>query len=135
MCWRRVMRALTGMDEMNEGMLEKAKEVGRLLGQTREYKELQSARERLNEDRETVELVNRLAQLEQEMTALLQQGQTPDEAAQKDYEETFSKLQSGSRYQGLVAAQSNFDRILQKVNEQIGAGMEAGAKSSIILPS
>ncbi|HUE77519.1 MAG TPA: YlbF family regulator [Longimicrobiales bacterium] len=120
---------------MNEGMLEKAREVGRLLGQTREYKELQSARERLNEDRDTVELVNRLATLEQEMTAVLQRGETPDESAQKEYEETFSKLQSGSRYQGLVAAQSNFDRVLQKVNEQIGAGMEAGAKSSIIMPS
>ncbi|NIP79663.1 MAG: hypothetical protein GWM90_10790 [Gemmatimonadetes bacterium] len=50
---------------MNEVMLEKAKDVGRLLGQTKEYKALQRARERLNEDRETVELVNRLAELEQ----------------------------------------------------------------------
>jgi cell fate (sporulation/competence/biofilm development) regulator YlbF (YheA/YmcA/DUF963 family) len=120
---------------MNDGMLEKAKDVGRLLGQTQEYKALQSARQRLNEDRETVELVNKLARLEQELTGLLQRGETPDEARQKEYEETFSTLQSGARYQALVAAQSNFDRLLQKVNEQIGEGMEAGSKSSIILPS
>lgn len=119
---------------MNDTMLEKAKEVGRLLGQTPEYKELQRARQRLNEDRETVEMVNRLAELERDLTAMLQQGQTPDEETQREYEDTFSRLQSGPRYQALVAAQSNFDRILQKVNEQIGAGMEAGSKSSIILP-
>lgn len=120
---------------MSEGMLEKAKEVGRLLGQTSEYKALQRAREGLNEDRETVEMVNRLAELEQELQGQLQQGQQPSEEQQKEYEETFSKLQSGSRYQALVAAQSNFDRILQKVNEKIGEGIEAGSKSSIIMPS
>lgn len=120
---------------MSEGMLEKAKEVGRLLGQTSEYKELQRAREGLNEDRETVEMVNRLAELERELQGQLQQGQQPSEEQQKEYEETFSKLQSGSRYQALVAAQSNFDRILQKVNEKIGEGIEAGSKSSIIMPS
>lgn len=120
---------------MNEAMLEKAKDVGRLLGQTDEYKALQRAREGLNEDRETVEMVNRLAELERELQGQLQQGQQPSEEQQKEYEETFSKLQSGSRYQALVAAQSNFDRVLQKVNEQIGAGIEAGSKSSIIMPS
>ena len=120
---------------MNEAMLEKAKDVGRLLGQTDEYKALQRARQNLNEDRETVELVNRLAELEQSLTAQLQRGEEPDEEARASYEDTFSRLQAGPRYQALVAAQSNFDRVLQKVNEQIGEGMEAGSKSSIILPS
>lgn len=118
----------------NDSMLEKAMEVGRLLGQTDEYRALQRARQQLNEDRETVGLVNRLAELEQQLTGQLQRGEEPEEASRTEYEETFSKLQAGPRYQALVAAQSNFDRVLQKVNEQIGAGMEAGAKSSIILP-
>lgn len=119
---------------MHESMLEKAKEVGRLLGQTSEYKELQRARQTLNEDREAVGLVNRLAELEREIGTALQQGQEPPEETQKEYEEVFSTLQSGSRYQAVIAAQSNFDRVLQKVNEQIGEGMQVGAKSSIILP-
>jgi hypothetical protein len=34
-----------------------------------------------------------------------------------------------------VAAQSNFDRLLQKVNQEMGEGIEAGSKSSIIMPS
>ncbi len=120
---------------MNESMLEKAKDVGRLLGQTDEYKALQRARQRLNEDREAVETVNRLSELEREITRSLQQGQQPPEEAQEEYERLASELQSGPIYQGLVAAQSNFDKVLQRVNEQIGAGIEAGSKSGIIISS
>jgi cell fate (sporulation/competence/biofilm development) regulator YlbF (YheA/YmcA/DUF963 family) len=120
---------------MNDAMLEKAREVGRLLGQTDEYRALQRARQRLNDDRESVELLNRLAELERTMTVALQAGETPTEETQREYEETASRLQSGPVYQGLVAAQSNFDRLLEKVNEQMGEGIEAGSKSSIIMPS
>jgi hypothetical protein len=38
-------------------------------------------------------------------------------------------------YQGLVAAQSNFDRVMGRVNEEIARGIEAGEQSRIILPS
>lgn len=120
---------------MSEGMLEKAKEVGRLIGQTDEYKALQRAQENLNEDRETVELVNRLSELEQEFQGMLQQGQQPSKEEQEEYQELMGKLQSGSKYQAVVAAQSNFDKIVKKVNERIGEGIEAGAQSSIIISS
>lgn len=120
---------------MNDGMLEKAKEVGRQIGQTDEYKALQKARERLNEDRETVEMVNRLSEMEQKFQQQMQQGEQPSEEEQEEYQKLVSELQSGPRYQAVVAAQSNFDKIVQKVNEKIGEGIEAGAASSIIMPS
>lgn len=120
---------------MREQMLEKAKEVGRLIGQTDEYKALQRAQERLNEDRETVELVNRLSSLEQTFTSKLRRGEEPSEEEKTEYEELLGELQSGPRYQAVVAAQSNFDKVVTKVNEQIGEGIEAGARSSIIMPS
>ncbi len=120
---------------MHEGMLEKAREVGRLLGQTDEYKALQRARQRLNDDREAVSSLNRLAELERQIAVSLQSGEEPTDETQREYEAMASQLQSGPVYQGLVAAQSNFDRLLQKVNEQMGEGIEAGSKSSIIMPS
>lgn len=120
---------------MQDSMLEKAREVGRLLGQTDEYKALQRARQRLNDDREAVAMLNRLGELEGEISASLRAGKEPSEEAQRAYEEAATELQSGPVYQGLVAAQSNFDKLLQKVNEQMGEGIEAGSKSSIIMPS
>lgn len=119
---------------MSEGMLEKAKEVGRMIGQTDEYKKLQSARERLNDDREAVEMVNRLSELEQEFQQSLQQGEQPPEEEQEEYQGLLNELQSGPRYQAVIAAQSNFDKIIKQVNEKIGEGIEAGAASSIIMP-
>jgi hypothetical protein len=44
-------------------------------------------------------------------------------------------VQASPVYQQLVAAQTNFDKILRRVNEEISRGMEAGAQSRIILPS
>jgi hypothetical protein len=43
------------------------------------------------------------------------------------------KLQGNSTYQRVVAAQANFDKIVQKVNENIAKGLEEGASSRIIL--
>lgn len=120
---------------MHESMLEKAREVGRLLGQTDEYKALQRARQRLNDDRESVSSLNRLTELERQIAISLQSGEEPSAETQREYESLASELQSGPVYQGLIAAQSNFDRLLQKVNEQMGEGIEAGSKSSIIMPS
>ena len=120
---------------MTEGMTEKARELGRLIGQTDEYKALQRARERFGNDRDAVERVNKLAQLETEIAQVLQRNEEPTEEAREQYERTFEELQGNPSYQGMVAAQSNFDRILTKVNEEISKGVETGATSRIILPS
>lgn len=119
---------------MNERIQEKATELGRQLGQTDEYKALKRARERINEDREMVATLNKLAQLESDVSRALQRGEAPAEDVQQEYETSVSELQSSALYQGLIAAQSNFDKILARVNEEISKGMESGAQSRIIMP-
>ena len=116
-----------------EAVSEKAKELGRLIGQTDEYKALVRARERFAEDRESVTRVNRLAELEAEVGEAMQRGIEPSEEIRNEYEKLFTELQGSPVYQSMVAGQSNFDRILQRVNEDIGKGIEAGAASRIIL--
>lgn len=120
---------------ITEGMLEKARELGRLIGQTDEYKELARARERFSNDRDAVERVNALTRIEEEIGKSLQADEEPAEATRAEYEQVFGELQSNASYQGMVAAQSNFDRILTKVNEEISRGIATGASSRIILPS
>lgn len=120
---------------ITEGMIEKARELGRLIGQSEEYKALERARERFAADKDAVERVNKLAQLESQIAQALQRDEEPGEEAREEYEKAFSLLQSNSAYQGMVAAQSNFDRILGKVNEEISKGVETGSQSRIILPS
>jgi cell fate (sporulation/competence/biofilm development) regulator YlbF (YheA/YmcA/DUF963 family) len=120
---------------MSELMFEKARELGRMLGQTPEHQALQRARARIADDREAVTRLNRLGELVGELARALQQGKAPPEEAAKEYEQVFAELQSSSVYQELVAGQSNFDKVLGRVNEEISKGMEAGGQSRIILPS
>lgn len=120
---------------ITDGMIEKARELGRLIGQADEYKALERARERFAEDRHAVERVNKLAQLEGDIAQALQRNEEPSEAIRQDYERVFGELQGSASYQAMVAAQSNFDRVLNKVNEEISKGVETGAASRIILPS
>ena len=120
---------------MTDGMKERAQDLGRLLGQSDEYKALGRARQRLTDDQEAVSAMTRLDTLEREISTALHSGQEPEENAKQEYERVFGTLQASPSYQGLVAAQSNFDKLLQRVNEEISRGMESGAQSRIILPS
>lgn len=120
---------------MTDGMKERARDLGRLLGQSDEYKALERARQRLTEDSAVVSTMNRLDVLEREIAAALHNGQEPPDSTKEEYERIFLELQATPIYQGLVAAQSNFDKVLARVNQEISRGMEAGAGSRIILPS
>lgn len=112
-----------------------ALELGQALGRTDEYKALQRAASAVEEDREMVELQNELQKLESRLMTELRSGREPGEQDKERYEEMARKLQSQSGYQRLVAAQSNFDKVLHKVNETISKGIEEGSKSRIIFPS
>jgi cell fate (sporulation/competence/biofilm development) regulator YlbF (YheA/YmcA/DUF963 family) len=120
---------------MTNGIKERAQELGRMLGQSDEYKALSRARERLTDDREAVAAMNRLDALEHEVGVALHAGNEPADHVKTEYEQVFSQLQAMPAYQGMIAAQSNFDKLLARVNEEISRGMEAGAQSRIILPS
>ncbi|NJD11710.1 MAG: YlbF family regulator [Gemmatimonadetes bacterium] len=123
------------MAELGDPIRERAQELGRALGQTDEYRALTRARERIGDDRDAVRRMNRLSELEREVSAALHAGEEPAAAVQEEYERLFTELQASPTYQALVAAQSNFDKILLRVNEEIGRGMESGARSRIILPT
>ena len=46
------------MADISESIRERAQELGRVIGQSEEYKAVQRARERINEDREMVQRLN-----------------------------------------------------------------------------
>ncbi len=118
-----------------DAMWERAREVGRLLSQTDEYQALKRANDRLSDDREAVTRMNRLAELQDELAVSLHRGVEPSQELQDEYERLVGEIQQNSVYQGLVAAQSNFDRLMSRINDEIARGIEAGSQSRIILPS
>ena len=111
---------------------DKARELGRLIGQSPEYKEIKRANDSLNEDRETVGLLQQMEQLRVEAQRMLQRGERPTEDMEKRLDTLLSQIQSKSNYQRLLAGQENFDKVMSKVNDWILEGIEKGAASSII---
>jgi cell fate (sporulation/competence/biofilm development) regulator YlbF (YheA/YmcA/DUF963 family) len=113
---------------------ERAREIGRLLSRSSEYEALKKANERLGEDREAVTTMNRLADIEDQITAYLRSGREPTRELQEEYGRLAEQLQQRTIYQAMVAAQSNFERVMANINEEIARGIEAGEQSRIILP-
>lgn len=116
-------------------LFEMAIDLGRALGRTAEYRVLREAIAAADDDRELVELRNRLTRLEDEMEAVLRRGEEPGRELVAEYEEVFARLQARPTYQRLVAGQANFDKVLARVNESISRGIEEAGQSRIVLLS
>ena len=114
---------------------EMATALGQALGRTPEYQALDRAIQRADDDRDMVELRNEIQKLEGEVQAALGRGEQPTQEQAEQYEAALRRLQALASYQSVVAAQTNFDKIMARVNEAIHVGMRDGASSRIIIPS
>ena len=111
---------------------DKAKDLGRLIGQSTEYQAVKRASDALNEDKDTVALLQKMEQLRVDAQRMMQRGERPTEEMEKELDALLGKVQGQPVYQRLVAAQENFDKTMGKVNDWIVEGIEKGAQSSII---
>ena len=117
------------------GIYDMAKELGGALARTDEYQDLKRAMDAVGDDRGLTEIRNRLEGLEASIEASLRAGKEPDDDLKKEYTEATEELQSMPGYQRLIAAQSNFEKVMYKVNQTVAEGIEAGAQSRIIISS
>lgn len=114
-------------------MLEdKAKELGRLIGQSAEYQAVKRTGEALNSDRDAVTALQRMEQLRVEAQELMQRGERPTPEMEQELDTLLGTVQSNITYQHAIAAQENFDKTMVKVNEWILDGIKKGAESRII---
>ena len=112
---------------------EKARDLGRMLGQSKEYQELRRANDALGEDKEAVALLKQMEQLRSEAQQMIQRGERPTQEMERQLDELLQKVQVQMTYQRLIAAQENFDKLMGRVNEWILDGIEKGAASPIII--
>jgi cell fate (sporulation/competence/biofilm development) regulator YlbF (YheA/YmcA/DUF963 family) len=111
---------------------DKAQDLGRLIGQSAEYQALRRAESSLREDKETVAKLDQIQTLARRVDQAVSSGQMPDQPTAEAYETAVRDLEMSSTGQAYVVARSNFEKLMQKVNQQISEGMEKGAASSII---
>ena len=111
---------------------DKAKDLGRLIGQSSEYQAVKRASDALNEDKDTVGLLQKMEQLRVDAQRMMQRGERPTEEMERQLDTLLGQVQGRSSYQRLLVAQENFDKIMGRVNDWILEGIEKGATSSII---
>ena len=111
---------------------DKAKELGRLIGQSPEYQAVKRANDALGQDQAAVALLKQMEQLRMNAQQMLQRGERPTEEMEKQLDQLLGQVQGQAVYQRLVAAQENFDKTMGKVNDWIVDGIERGAASPII---
>ena len=111
---------------------EKAKELGRMIGQSPEYQALKRSSDGLNEDKDAVALLKEMERLRGEAQQLIQNGGEPTAQMEEALDTLLEKIQARPVYQRAVAAQENFDKVMMRVNQWIMDGMKKGAASPII---
>ncbi len=111
---------------------EKAKELGRVIGQSPEYQAVKRSSEALNADRDAVTILQQMEKIRMEAQQMVQRGEQPTEEMEQQLDDLLTKVQSNSVYQRAISAQENFDKVMYQVNNWIMEGMKKGATSSII---
>ena len=111
---------------------DKAKELGRLIGQSPEYQALKRANDGLGEDKETIALLQEMEKLRVDAQRMMARGERPTEEMERQLDELLGQVQGKGTYQRLASAQENFDKTMARVNDWILEGIERGAASPII---
>jgi cell fate (sporulation/competence/biofilm development) regulator YlbF (YheA/YmcA/DUF963 family) len=111
---------------------EKAQELGRLVGQSDEYRVLLRATDRMKDDVELQKHLAAVEQLAQQLERAAQTGQEPAKEEIEQYDRALQTVQGNPVYQQVVAAQANFEKFMAKVNARIYEGLKKGAASPII---
>jgi cell fate (sporulation/competence/biofilm development) regulator YlbF (YheA/YmcA/DUF963 family) len=111
---------------------EKAVDLGRLIGQTDEYRRLRQAHEQVRDQQQLQDSMGRLHSIAGQLEQAGAEGREPPEELVREYDGLLSSIQGDPKYQAVVAAQANFDKLMVRVNEQIMDGIRRGSASPII---
>lgn len=115
-------------------MLEdKAKDLGRTIGQSEEYKIVKRTSEGLEADRDATTILRQMEKIRGDAQAMIDRGEEPTPEMEQQLDALLHQVQSNASYQRAISARENFDKVMLRVNQWIAEGIRTGATSSIIL--
>jgi cell fate (sporulation/competence/biofilm development) regulator YlbF (YheA/YmcA/DUF963 family) len=115
-------------------MLEdKAKDLGRTIGPSEEYKAVKRSSEALNSDREATTVLRQMETIRTNAQAMIDRGEEPTAEMEQQLDGLLHQVQGNAAYQRAISAQENFDKLMLRVNQWIADGIRTGATSPIIL--
>ncbi|MDQ6737652.1 MAG: YlbF family regulator [Gemmatimonadota bacterium] len=111
---------------------DKARELGRMIGQSDEYRAVTRANEGLANDAEATAVLRQMETLRLDAQSMLQRGEEPTKDMEQQLDDLLTKVQGSPSYQRVAVAQENLDKVMRLVNDWISDGITKGAQSSII---
>jgi cell fate (sporulation/competence/biofilm development) regulator YlbF (YheA/YmcA/DUF963 family) len=91
---------------IGDGMLEdKAKELGRIIGQSPEYQAVKKSSEALNGDRDAVSVLQEMEKLRVQAQQMIQRGEQPTPELEQQLDDLLMKVQGNPVYQRAISAQ------------------------------
>ena|SRR5687768_4492414 len=111
---------------------ERAKDLGRLIGQSQEYQAVKRSNDTLHNDREAISILQKMEQIRTDAQRMIERGEEPSEEMEQQLNELLGTVQRNPAYQQFVVAQENFDKTMLRVNQWILEGIRKGAASPII---
>ena len=111
---------------------QRAKDLGRMIGQSPEYQAVKRANDALNNDRDAVALLRQMEQLRMDAQRMIDRGERPTPEMEQQLDQLLEQVQINPVYQHVAIAQENFDKVMVRVNEWILDGIRKGATSQII---
>jgi len=109
-----------------------AKQLGRLISQTPEYKYYNQASKDMSDNEELSQMMEKLKEYETKVTGMMREGKQLSEEFKKEYNEYMEQVQGKTQVQALIASQENYLKLMNRVNEMIAEGIREGAASRII---
>ena len=111
---------------------EKAKDLGRMIGQSSEYQAVKRANEAITGDKAAMSLLQKMEQIRSDAHTMIERGEQPTEEMETQLKDLLGVVEQNDAYQRLIVSQANFDKTMERVNAWILEGMKKGANSPII---
>ena len=109
-----------------------AKELGRMISQSPEYKYYDQATKDVNENKEISRMMEKLREYENKVAKMVREGKPLTEEFKKEYNEFMEEVQGKTLIQALIASQENYLKLMKRVNDMIAEGIRDGAGKRII---
>lgn len=102
---------------------KKARELGREIRNTPEFKELQQAERSLQDDQSAVQLITNLQELQQQMAFAQKAGTKPSPEQVSQFNDMQEQMKTNITVRSLLKAREEFDKLIVSVNEAISEGI------------
>jgi cell fate (sporulation/competence/biofilm development) regulator YlbF (YheA/YmcA/DUF963 family) len=111
---------------------ERARELGRLIGQSQEYQTVKRANDALTNDEEAMRILVEMEKIRTRAQESIARGQPPGDEVEQQLDDLLSTVQRNPAYQKVLVAQENFDKLMARANGWILEGIRKGSASPII---